>query len=53
VGKDGSIREIQQNLGPALQLQDSLQALTGASPQGLDDPGGTVILAGQAALRPA
>jgi hypothetical protein len=53
VGKDGSIREIQQNLGPALQLQDSLRALTGASPQGLDDPGGTVVLAGQAGLRAA
>jgi hypothetical protein len=50
VGKDGSVRDIQQNLGPALQLQASLQALTGAGPQGLDDPGGTVVLAG---LRPA
>jgi hypothetical protein len=50
VGRDGSVRDIQQNLGPALQLQDSLRALTGASPQGLDDPGGTVVLAG---LRPA
>jgi hypothetical protein len=53
VGKDGSVRDIQQNLGPALQLQDSLRALTGASPQGLDDPGGTVVLAGQAGLRAA
>ncbi len=53
VGKDGFIRAIQQNLGPALQLQASLRALTGASPQGLDDPGGTVVLAGQAGLRPA
>jgi len=48
VYKDGSVRSIQQNLAPGLQLEDSLRALTGASPQGLDDPGGTVVLAGRA-----
>lgn len=53
VYKDGSVRSIQQNLGPAFQLEDSLRALNGASPQGLDSPGDTVLLAGQAGLRPA
>lgn len=53
VDRDGSVRGIQQNLGSAFQLQGSLRALKGASPQGLDDPGGTVVLAGQAGLRPA
>lgn len=53
VYKDGSVRSIEQNLGPAFQLEDSLRALNGASPQGLDSPGDTVLLAGQAGLRPA
>ncbi len=51
VDKDGVVRSIQQNLSPALQLQGSLRALTGGRPEGLeDDPGGTVVLAGQAGL---
>jgi hypothetical protein len=53
VDKDGSVRSIQQNLSSALELEGSMRALTGASPEGLDDPGGTVVLAGQAGVRPA
>ncbi len=53
VDKDGLVRSIQQNLSPALHLQGSLRALAEGRPQGLDDPGGTVVLAGQAGLRAA
>jgi hypothetical protein len=52
VDQDGSVRSIQQNLGPGLQLEGSLQALTSSRPQGLDEPGDTMLLA-QAGLRPA
>ena len=48
VDKDGTVRSIQQGLGPAFQLEGALRALHRASPEGLDDPDGTVVLAGQA-----
>ena len=48
VDKDGSVRSIQQDLGPAFQLEGSLKALNRASPEGLDDPDAPVVLAGQA-----
>ncbi len=48
VDKDGSVRSIQQDLGPAFQLEGSLKALNRASPEGLDDPDAAVVLAGQA-----
>jgi hypothetical protein len=53
VDKDGAVRSIRQDLGPAAQLQNSLRALAKPTPEGLDEPGDTMILAGQAALRPA
>ncbi|MGI8449844.1 MAG: hypothetical protein ACR2MP_22230 [Streptosporangiaceae bacterium] len=53
VDKDGAVRAIRQDLGPAVRLEGSLRALTKPSPEGLDDPGDTMLLAGQAALRPA
>jgi hypothetical protein len=53
VYEDGSVRSIERSLGPSLQLGSSLRALKGASPQGLDDPDDTVVLAGQAGMRPA
>ena len=48
VDKNGSVRSIQQDLGPALHLEGSLKALNRASPEGLDDPDAPVALAGQA-----
>ena len=48
VDKNGSVRSIQQDLGPALHLEGSLKALNRASPEGLDDPDAPVVLAGQA-----
>ena len=53
VYRDGLVRSINPRLGPGLELQGSLKTLSGASPEGLDRPGGTVLLAGQAGLRPA
>jgi hypothetical protein len=53
VDKDGAVRSIRPDLGPAAQLEGSLRALAKPSPQGLDDPGDTMVLAGQAGLRPA
>jgi hypothetical protein len=53
VDKDGAVRSIRRDLGPAAQLQNSLRALAKPTPEGLDEPGDTMILAGQAALRPA
>jgi hypothetical protein len=53
VYRDGLVRSINQQLGPGLQLQDSMKALHGESPQGLDDPGQDMLLAGQAGLRAA
>ena len=48
VDRDGAVRSIRQSLGPASQLEGSLKALNRASPEGLDDPDGDVVLAGQA-----
>ena len=48
VDKDGSVRSVHQDLGPALHLEGSLKALNRASPEGLDDPDAPVVLAGQA-----
>jgi hypothetical protein len=48
VDKDGAVRGIQEDLGPPVQLEGSLRALSKPSPQGLDDPGDTMVLAGQA-----
>jgi hypothetical protein len=53
VYRDGLVRSINQQLGSRLQLQDSMKALHGESPQGLDDPGQDMLLAGQAGLRAA
>lgn len=53
VDKDGSVRSVTPDLGPGLQLESSIRALNGPSPQGLGDPGDFVLLAGQAGLRPA
>ena len=50
---DGSVRGIERSLGPSVQLESGLRALRGASPQGLDDPDDSVVLAGQAETRPA
>jgi hypothetical protein len=53
VYRDGLVRSINPHLGPGLQLKGSLKALHGQSPQGLDDPDGNILLAGQAGLRAA
>ncbi len=53
VYKDGSAGSITPDLGPGFQLEGSIRTLRGASPQGLDDPGDRMLLAGQAGLRPA
>jgi hypothetical protein len=53
VDKDGAVHSIQRDLGPAVQLEGSLRALAKPTPEGLDEPGDTMLLAGQAALRPA
>jgi hypothetical protein len=53
VYKDGSVGSITPDLGAGFQLEGSMRALKGASPQGLDDPGDRMLLAGQAGLRPA
>ncbi|MGH3068597.1 MAG: hypothetical protein ACRDND_00820 [Streptosporangiaceae bacterium] len=53
VYRDGLVRSINPDLSPGLQLKSSIQALAGASPQGLDRPGDDVLVAGQAGVRPA
>jgi hypothetical protein len=53
VYRDGLVRSVNPHLGPGLQLKGSLKALHGESPQGLDDPDGNMLLAGQAGLRAA
>jgi hypothetical protein len=53
VDRDGAVRSVVENLGPAAQLEGSLRALAKPTPEGLDDPGDTMVLAGQAGLRPA
>ena len=53
VYRDGLVRSINPQLGSRFQLKDGLKALHGQSPQGLDDPDGNMLLAGQAGLRAA
>ena len=53
VYRDGLVRSIHPDLGSGVQLKDGMKALHGASPQGLDDPGKDMLLAGQAGLRAA
>ena len=53
VDKDGAVRSIRRDLGPAVRLEGSMRALAKSTPEGLDDPSDTMLLAGQAALRPA
>jgi hypothetical protein len=53
VYRDGLVRSITPDLGSGVHLKDGMKALHGASPQGLDDPGEDMLLAGQAGLRAA
>jgi hypothetical protein len=53
VYRDGLVRSINPQLGPGLQLEGSMKALHGQSPQGLGDPDQDMLLAGQAGLRAA
>ena len=53
VYRDGLVRSVNTRLGPGVQLKGSMKALHGESPQGLDDPGQDMLLAGQAGLRSA
>jgi hypothetical protein len=43
VGNDGSVRIVQRNVGPAVQLKESLQALVFDDPQGLERPGNVLL----------
>ena len=53
VDQVGSVRSVQQNLGPTVQLGDSLRMLGHAAPQSLDGPGAPVLAANQPAGRAA
>ena len=53
VDQVGSVRSVQKNLGPAVQLGDSLSMLGHAAPQSLDGPGPSVLAANQPAGRAA
>ena len=53
VDSGGAVRSVRRDLGPAVHLESSMRALARPTPEGLDDPGDTMLLAGQAALRPA
>ena len=53
VDQVGSVRSVQRNLGPAVQLGDSLRMLGHAAPQSLDGPGAPVLAANQPAGRAA
>jgi hypothetical protein len=53
VDSGGAVRGVRRDLGPAVQLESSMRTLAKPTPEGLDDPGDTMLLAGQAALRPA
>jgi hypothetical protein len=44
----GSVRSVQQNLSPSVQLGDRLSDLGRAAPQGLDGPGAAFLAAAQA-----
>ena len=47
VDQVGSVRSVQRNLSPSVQLGDSLSTLGYTTPQGLDDPGPAVLAANQ------
>jgi hypothetical protein len=53
VDQIGSVRRVQKNLGPTVQLSDSLRMLGHAAPQSLDGPGPPVLAANQPAGRAA
>ena len=53
VDQVGSVRKMQKNLGPPVQLGDSLSMLGHAAPQGLDRPGASYLAANQPATRAA
>ncbi len=46
VDQVGSVRSVQRNLSPSVQLGDSLGALGHVAPQGLDQPGAAFLAAG-------
>jgi hypothetical protein len=49
----GSVRSVQRNLPPSVQLGDSLRALGHSTPQGLDPPGAAFLAVNQAPARAA
>ena len=49
VDQIGSVRSVQKNLEPSVQLSDSLRMLGHAAPQSLDGPGAPVPAANQPA----
>jgi len=49
VDQVGSVRSVRKNLGPTVQLGDSLSMLGQAAPQSLDGPGPSVLAANQPA----
>jgi hypothetical protein len=53
VDQVGSVRSVQRNLAPTVQLGDSLSMLGHTAPQGLDAPGASVLAANQPAGRAA
>lgn len=53
VDRVGSVRNVQQNVAPTVQLGDSLRMLGHAAPQSLDGPGASVLAANQPAGRAA
>ena len=53
VDQVGSVRSVQKNLGPTVQLGDSLSMLGHTAPQSLDGPGASVLAANQPAGRAA
>ena len=53
VNQIGSVRSVQQNVAPTVQLGDSLRMLGHAAPQSLDGPGAPVLAANQPAGRAA
>jgi uncharacterized protein YfiM (DUF2279 family) len=53
VDQVGSVRSVQRNLGPAVQLGDSLRMLGHSTPQGLDQPSPSFLAANQRTSRAA
>jgi hypothetical protein len=49
----GSVRSVQKNLPPSVQLGDSLSTLGHSTPQGLDPPGAAFLAVNQAPARAA